>query len=145
MGQPAKTQIKARHYEVDEYGHINHASYVHYLEVARIEALEAIGLPLAAMRAEGYLIVVTKITVHYHAPALSGDTLEIATCVREMGAARSTWDQEIRHAATGRVMVTAEVTGAFVNETGRPMRIPPAYRERLAFLEVAPDQSRRTP
>jgi acyl-CoA thioester hydrolase len=134
VGQPATTQLKARHYEVDEYGHVNHASYVHYFEVARIEALEAIGLPLAHMRREGFLIVVTELRVHYQFPALSGDALEITTCVREMRAARSTWDQEIRNATTGRVLVTAEVTGAFVNEDGRPVRIPPAYRERLTLL-----------
>lgn len=128
-------QLKARHYEVDEYGHVNHASYVHYLEVARIEALEAIGLPLAEMRRQGFLIVVTQLVARYHAPARSADTLEITTSVREMRAARSTWDQEIRDAATGRLLVSAEITGAFVNEEGRPVRIPAAYRERLSLLE----------
>jgi acyl-CoA thioester hydrolase len=128
-------QLRARHYEVDEYGHVNHASYVHYLEVARIEALEAIGLPLAEMRRQGFLIVVTQLVVHYHAPARSADTLEITTSVREMRAARSTWDQEVRDAATGRLLVSAEVTGAFINEEGRPVRIPATYRERLSLLE----------
>jgi YbgC/YbaW family acyl-CoA thioester hydrolase len=134
MGGPFETRLRVRHYEVDEYGHVNHASYVHYLEVARIEALESIGLPLADMRREGYLIVVTEMTVRYQASARSGDTLAISTAVREMRAARSTWDQEIRDAATGRVMVTAEITGAFVNEDGRPVRIPAAYRDKLTAL-----------
>jgi len=41
MGKPATFRLKVRHYEVDQYGHVNHAQYVHYLETARIEALEA--------------------------------------------------------------------------------------------------------
>ena len=50
MGKPARFQLKVRHYEVDQYGHVNHAQYVHYLEVARIEALDALGLSLGEMR-----------------------------------------------------------------------------------------------
>ena len=29
MGKPARFQLKVRHYEVDQYGHVNHAQYVH--------------------------------------------------------------------------------------------------------------------
>jgi acyl-CoA thioester hydrolase len=47
VGEPVRFRLKVRHYEVDGYGHVNHASYVHYLETARVEALEAVGLSLA--------------------------------------------------------------------------------------------------
>jgi len=42
MAEPALLRLKVRHYEVDSYGHVNHADYVHYLETARIEALETV-------------------------------------------------------------------------------------------------------
>jgi acyl-CoA thioesterase FadM len=48
MGEPALWRLKVRHYEVDSYGHVNHANYAHYFETARIEALEGVGLSLAA-------------------------------------------------------------------------------------------------
>jgi len=32
--------------------------------------------------------------------------------------------------------VTAEVTGAFATEDGRPARIPPSFRERLSAIYV---------
>ncbi len=89
-------RLKVRHYEVDEYGHVNHAVYVHYLETARIEALEAVGLPLEAMRRDGYMIVAVDLAVKYHSPARSGEILDIATHVREIRGARSIWAQEIR-------------------------------------------------
>src|SRR5205807_354776 len=38
VGEPARLRLKVRHYEVDLYGHVNHANYVHYLEAARVEA-----------------------------------------------------------------------------------------------------------
>src|SRR2546426_912599 len=102
MGEPARLQLKVRHYEVDQYGHVNHAQYVHYLEVARIEALETLGLSLPDMRRQGYLILAADLSVKYLAPARSGDTLEIVTYVRETGGARSIWVQEIREAISQR-------------------------------------------
>lgn len=134
MGAPARFRLKVRHYEVDGYGHVNHAAYVHYLETARIEALEAVGLSLAEMRRQGYLIVAVELSVKYLAPARGGDTLEIETHIRELRGARSIWVQGIRDVASGRPIVTAEVTGAFMTEDGRPARTPDAFRERLSAL-----------
>ena len=136
MGQPARLQLKVRHYEVDPYGHVNHAQYVHYLEVARIEALEALGLSLPDMRRQGYLILAADLSVKYLAPARSGDTLEIVTYVREIRGARSIWVQEIRDATSQRPLVTAEVTGAFATEDGRPARVPASFRAKLSALCV---------
>lgn len=129
-------RLKVRHYEVDEYGHVNHAAYVHYLETARIEALEAVGLPLKGMRRDGYIIVAVDLAVKYHSPARASETLEIVTHVREIRGARSTWLQEIREVESGRLIVTAEVTGAFMMESGRPVRTPDTIRDKLASLHV---------
>jgi len=136
MGEPARLQLKVRHYEMDQYGHVNHAQYVHYLEVARIEALDALGLSLPEMRRQGYLILAADLSVKYLAPARSGDTLEITTYVREIRGARSIWIQEIREATGQRLLVTAEVTGAFATEDGRPARTPASFREKLSALCV---------
>ena len=118
------------------YGHVNHASYVHYLETARVEALEAIGLALPEIRRQGYLIVATEINVKYLAPAYPGETLEIVTWVREIRGARSFWVQEIREGESQRLTVTAQITGAFMNDGGRPIRVPAAFAEKLSALHV---------
>ena len=135
MTTPFVTRLKVRHYEVDAYGHVNHANYVHYFEVGRIEALEAIGLALPEMQRQGYHIVAVEVAVKFHSPAQPGETLEIVTHVREIRAARSIWAQEIREVASGRMVATAEVVGAFTNTAGRPLRIPEGFREKLATLE----------
>jgi YbgC/YbaW family acyl-CoA thioester hydrolase len=140
VGEPARLSLKVRHYEVDLYGHVNHANYVHYLEAGRIEALEAVGMALPEMRRQGYLLVAVELAVKYHAPAHSGDTLEIRTHIREIRGARSVWVQEIRDAASRRLAVTAEVTGAFMTENGRPVRVPAAFVEKLSALHVADDR-----
>jgi YbgC/YbaW family acyl-CoA thioester hydrolase len=144
VGEAARLTLRVRHYEVDLYGHVNHANYVHYLEAARVEALEAVGLPLPELRRQGYLIVAVEIAVKYHAPAYPGETLEILTRVREIRGARSIWAQEIREVTSRRLSVTAEVTGAFMLDNGRPVRVPAAFAEKLAALHV-PDVSPANP
>src|SRR5262245_14164471 len=144
MGQPATLRLKVRHHELDAYGHVNHAHYVHYFETGRVEALEALGLSLPEMRRQAYLIVASEIRVKYHAPALAGETLEVSTRIREIRGARSVWVQEIREVTTGRLTATAEVIGAFVAETGRPMRVPAAFVDKLSAILV-PDASPAPP
>ena len=140
MGQSATLRLKVRHHELDSYGHVNHAHYVHYFETGRVEALDALGLSLPEMRRQGYLIVASEIRVKYHVPALAGETLEVSTRVREIRGARSVWVQEIREVTTGRLTATAEVIGAFVAENGRPMRVPAAFADKLSAILV-PDPS----
>jgi acyl-CoA thioester hydrolase len=98
-----------------------------------------VGLSLKAMRQQGYLIVAVALAVRYHAPAYAGETLEILTGIREVRGARSLWAQEIREPASERLVVTAEVTGAFMTEGGRPVRVPDGFRDQLRALEVAAD------
>lgn len=134
MGDPTRLLLKVRHYELDSYGHVNHAHYVHYFETGRIEALEAVGLGLPEMRRQGFLIIAVALSVRYHSPARAGETLEVRTRVQEIRGARSIWAQEIREAASGRLVATAEVTGAFTTEDGRPVRVPAGFRDRLRPL-----------
>jgi acyl-CoA thioester hydrolase len=136
VGEPARFRLKVRHYETDAYGHVNHANYVHYLEVARLEALEALGISLEELRRQGYLIVAAELSVKFHAPALPGEALEIITRIRELRGVRSVWVQEMREVESQRLVVTAEVTGVFVTESGRPVRIPPRFRGKLTVLYV---------
>ena len=84
MGEPALLHLKVRHYEVDSYGHVNHANYAHYFETARIEALEAVGLSLAEMQRQGYLIFAADLSIKYRSPAGVGETLEIITYIRDI-------------------------------------------------------------
>jgi YbgC/YbaW family acyl-CoA thioester hydrolase len=136
MGEPVRHRLKVRHYEADAYEHVNHANYVHYLEVGRLEALESLGISLQEMRRQGYLIVARDLSVRFHAPAFPGETLEIITRIGELGAVRSIWVQEIREVESQRLVVTAEVTGVFLTEDGRPVRIPPAFHDPLTALHV---------
>lgn len=135
-GEPARLRIKVRHHEVDPYGHVNHAHYVHYFEAGRVEILETLGLGLPELLKHGFLIVASEIRVKYLAPAYAGEILEVATHVREIRGARTLWIQEIREVTSGRLCATAEVVGAFTAASGRPVRISAESAAKLAPILI---------
>lgn len=131
MPAKATCQLKVRHYECDPLGHVNHAVYVNYFEVARLEAMAAAGLPFAEILKQGYSVVASDLVVQYNAPAFAEELLEVQSCIAHFRGARMIWQQELVRPHTGEVLAVAEVTGAFTTADGRPVRIPPPMRQLL--------------
>ena len=69
--------IKVRTYECDLYGHVNNATYLNYLEYARMEFLHEKGLTLQALKNDGTMLVIARIDCHYKYPAFPDDNLKI--------------------------------------------------------------------
>ena len=123
------TTIHVRWGELDAYRHVNHATYLSYLEHARVAALESVGWGMDALSAAGYQVVVVRIDIRFRRPAGAGDTLTIESAVVDVGASQSTWRQVIRRG--DEVIVEAEVHAAATNLDGRPVRSPEALRTAL--------------
>jgi acyl-CoA thioester hydrolase len=131
MPVKARCQITVRHYECDPLGHVNHAVYLHYFEVGRLDAMARAGLPFAEVLRQGYAVVASDVYVQYRAPAFSDDILEVQSWITHFRGARMIWHQELSRSATGELLARAEVTGAFTLADGRPVRIPPPMRTLL--------------
>lgn len=126
------TTIHVRWGELDPYHHVNHATYLSYLEHARVAALESVGWGMAALSEAGYQVVVVRVDVRFRSPATAGDTLVVTSHIRELGASRSVWEQVIRRG--DETIVTAEVTAAATTLEGRPVRSPEGLRAALGAL-----------
>ncbi|MEM7337800.1 MAG: thioesterase family protein [Actinomycetota bacterium] len=119
---PHSTTLKVRFAEIDPYGHVNHAVYVSYFEVARTEALTDCGVALQDMAARGYQLVVSRIDVRYKRPAVAGDTLTVETSIAQLKRASGTWRQRIMRG--DEELVVADVTAGVTDTNGRPARPP---------------------
>ncbi len=132
---PAKAhyQFTVRHYECDPLGHVNHAVYVNYFEMGRLQAMADAGLPFADILQQDYAVVASDIFVQYKIPAFSDDVLDVQSYITQFRGARMTWQQELYRQPNGELLATAVVNGAFTRADGRPARVPPAMR---TFLEA---------
>ena len=129
-----RTTIHVRWGELDPYHHVNHATYLSYLEHARIAALESVGWGMDALTEAGYQVVVVRIDVRFRRPATAGDTLIIVSRVTRLGASESTWTQTILRG--DEVIAEAEVHAAATNLEGRPVRSPEGLRTALETITV---------
>lgn len=138
MPAKARCQLTVRHYECDPLGHVNHAVYLHYFEVGRLDAMARAGLPFPEVLKQGYTVVATDVFVQYKAPAFTDDVLELQSWITGFRGARMFWHQEISRLSTGALLAWADVTGAFTLADGRPIRIPQAMHTLLASVYVPP-------
>ena len=126
------TQHRVRFHELDPYDHVNHAMYVTYFEIGRVDALDEIGLGLDSLKKQGFQFVITKIEVRFRQAATAGEDLQISTAVSKFGRASTVWQQEIRRGDD--LIATAEVTVAVTDAAGKPVRPEPHIFETLQLL-----------
>lgn len=75
--EPFRIQIKVRHYELDTLGHLNHAVYHSYGEVARIEALDQASGGRENLRSENLSPVLLESHIVYRRELRAGDVVEV--------------------------------------------------------------------
>ena len=101
-------EMKVRDYECDIQGVVNNANYQHYLEHARHEFLESIGVSFARLHEQGIDPMVSKITIEYKRPLRGGDRFVVGVNMVRKGA-KLVFLQEIYNRANGAVAVKGEV------------------------------------
>mgnify|MGYP002513791617 CR=1 FL=1 len=81
-----RLEMKVRDYECDIQGVVNNANYQHYLEYARHEFLETLGVNFGKLHEDGIDAMVAKITIEYKLPLRSGDKFVIGINLQRQGA-----------------------------------------------------------
>lgn len=126
------TTVRVRYAETDQMGYVYYGQYAAYYEVARTEAFRALGLPYAAMEAEGVMLPVVEFAVRYRRPARYDDLLSLRIRVEKMPTASSIRFEVECFNEAGELLNTGHTTLVFAAKaTGKPIRIPEYIRERL--------------
>lgn len=129
-----ETEIEVRSYELDSFGHVNHAVFLNYLEHGRFELLRAIGMPPESLPARGLSIYVVRLEIDYLKEARVGDRLLVRSRVEAFRRTTMVLAQEIaRHSPSDAVLAEARVTAVWVGPDRRPTRVPEEVRR--AFEE----------
>ena len=115
-------EITVRSYELDQYGHVNNAVYLNYLEHARHQFLNDTGFDYTEYLRLGNGLYVSHIDIRYLRPAYMDDLLKISTTCTYLGKVKGTVFQRISCKDVS--LIEASVDFAMVNSTGRPTPIP---------------------
>lgn len=122
--------VKVYYEDTDMGGVVYYANYLKFIERARSEIVEELGVDQLAMKADGLVFVVTRVVADYLAPAKMGDVLAVKTDHSATSPARWIFDQSVWRGET--CLFKAEVTAVCMTVEGRPTRLPAELRARLA-------------
>lgn len=127
---PHRFPLTVYYEDTDMAGVVYYANYLRYIERARSEIVEQLGLDQNAMRAEGIVFVVTRVEADYVSAARMGDRLEVVTTHRAASPVRWTFDQEVQR--DGEVIFRSHVIAVTMTTGGKPVRLPAKIRAMIA-------------
>ena len=88
--------VRVRYGETDQMGRVHHASYLHYLEAARIEMLRDSGCSYAELEARGFLLPVIDLSIKYKGAVLYDEVIEVETRMEILGRVRLGFDYRLQ-------------------------------------------------
>ena len=116
-------KLKVYYEDTDAGGVVYYANYLKFLERARTEALVTLGFNNKKIKEDfGSLIIVKSCNVEYKNPAYLEDELNIRSFVKSITKTSFFMNQFISRGED--IIVEAKVHLVFVNNKGKPMRIP---------------------
>ena len=115
--------VKVYYEDTDAGGVVYYANYLKYLERARTEALTKIGLSNLQIKEKfGSLIIVKSCNIEYKKSAHLEDQLNIRSFVKSVTKTSFFMNQFITKDEIS--IVEAQVHLVFVNEKGKPIKVP---------------------
>jgi acyl-CoA thioester hydrolase len=128
--------VKAQPHHTDYAGVVWHGTYLSWMEEARVECLQSIGVDFANLVALGCDLPVVEMSLRYHRPIRLGMSAVVKTRMAEIDGVRINWDYNIQSPEGEEIYLTGKVTLVVVDrEKGKIMRqIPPSVRDALVKL-----------
>lgn len=109
---PFHTPIRVRYEETDAAGVVYYANYLVYFEVARVESLRAVGMPITEVERRGVLLPAVNATCTYHSPAHVDDLLDVAMWTDHVGRSSFGFGYQVRRVAEAATDSGAEGSAA---------------------------------
>jgi acyl-CoA thioester hydrolase len=116
-------KVKVYYEDTDSGGVVYYANYLRFLERARTEALFSIGYSNQKIREKfNSIIIVRSCNIEYKKTAHLEDELKIRSFVKSISKSSFFMNQIITR--NDDEIVNAQIHLVFINESGKPMRIP---------------------
>ncbi len=135
MDEPFELRVRVYYEDTDAQGVVYYANYFRFMERARTEWLDSLGVDhVTMMNEDKRILVVTDAHAKFIVPARLGDTLVVTARLSKL--TRATFDIEqciYRDSTDGELLIRGGVTAAYLDsESMRPKRIPADFFEENA-------------
>ena len=124
-----KYERKINYYETDRMGVVHHSNYIRFLEEARCNWLESIGLPFATLEENGITIPVLAVNCEYKHHVTFNDVIIVEMVVKEYTGVRMTVQYKIINKNTSDIVLVGETKHCFTNKNLRPINLKKFNKE----------------
>jgi len=115
-------EVRVRYHETDAQGHVHHATYINYFELARTEMLRSAGRPYDELEQAGVHLVVAEISCRYFAPSGFGDVIRVQVTTEKARGARIWHSYRVLRGEQRRAEGSSII--ACVDSQGKVRRLP---------------------
>lgn len=126
------TKIRICYADVDQMGFVYYGNYLKFYEIARGEAMRALGLSYRDMEERGVMMPVVKAALNYKRPAHYDDLITVRTIVKQMPQGpRMDFYYEVYNEKSQLLNHGFSQLAFVKKETGVPCRCPDYFTELL--------------
>lgn len=130
----------AKYYETDQMGIIHHSNYIKWMEEARMDFMEQIGLSYKQMEEMEIISPVLSVEVEYRSMVHFDDTVVIETRLIKYNGIKMEVEYQMYDKETGELRTTARSSHCFLNRAGKPISLKRSYPEiDTKFFEMKED------
>ena len=131
---------KVNYYETDKMGIAHHSNHIRWMEEARIDLLDRIGLHFRALETMGIFSPVLSVECEYKNPAVFGDMVAIEARIEEYKGLKLTVGYTMTNALTGDLVAEGRTKHCFIDASGKPMVLKKRFPEIDAKLKESVEQ-----
>lgn len=113
--EPFRVRVEVRMSDLDTNGHVTTAAYLQYADHARWKLLQAAGIDLDALVAEGFGPVTLETTVRFRRELRIGTDVEVSCRFSWPGGRTGGVDQELRRATDGELVAEVRSVGGLLD------------------------------
>lgn len=125
---------KVQYYETDQMQVAHHSNYIRWMEEARTDYLDSVGVSYAEMERRGIISPVLTVSCQYHTMTRYGERVQVETRLTEMGNVRYRLAYRIVDAETGELRAVGESTHCFINPDNRVISLKKADPDAFARM-----------
>lgn len=129
---------KVQYYETDQMGIVHHSNYIRWMEEARVDLMDQLGIGMAEMESNGFIIPVLSVNCEYKSMTRFYETVIISMKVKSYNGIKLFLDYEMSDFATGKVRAVASSSHCFLTKEGNPVSLKKCYPQlHQSFEEYA--------
>ncbi len=130
---------KVQYYETDTMKIVHHSNYVRWMEEARVDMLEQMGIGYDVMERSGILSPVLSVSCEYKSMTRFPETVIVSVRIARYTGVRFDLEYEIRDEKTDALRTVCKSSHCFIDESGKPIslrrKFPDWDKTFLAYAE----------